>query len=72
MAALFLLYMIFFVKGSVHCNLQVRNGVITLLEAWIEVSPANRVLPAVADFLDSPKAFGAEGKVGLACPAFTR
>lgn len=42
--------------------MQVRDGVIRLLDAWIEVSPADRVLPAVAEFLDSPKAFGAEGK----------
>ncbi len=45
---------------------QVRDGVVTLLEAWVQVAPADRVLPALADYLNSPKAAGAEGKVGRA------
>ena len=42
---------------------QVRDGVITLLEAWVQVSSPERVLPGLADYLTSPKAAMAEGKV---------
>ena len=40
-----------------------RDGVITLLEAWVQVSSPDRILPALADYLTSPKAAMAEGKV---------
>ena len=43
--------------------MQVRDGVITLLEAWGQVSSPDRVLPGLADYLTSPKAAMAEGKV---------
>ena len=36
----------------------------TLLEAWAQVSGPDRVLPALAEYLTSPKAAMAEGKVG--------
>ena len=42
---------------------QVRDGVVTLLEAWARVSGPDRVLPALAEYLASPKAAMAEGKV---------
>ena len=42
-----------------------RDGVVTLLEAWARVSGPDRVLPALAEYLASPKAAMAEGKV---CP----
>ena len=42
---------------------QVRDGVIILLEAWVQASSPERVLPGLADYLTSPKAAMAEGKV---------
>ena len=36
---------------------------VTLLEAWARVSGPDRVLPALAEYLASPKAAMAEGKV---------
>ena len=49
-----------------------RDGVITLLEAWGQVSGPERILPALADYLTSPKAAMAEGKVSCqARPSFT-
>ncbi len=42
---------------------QVRDGVIILLEAWALASSPERVLPGLADYLTSPKAAMAEGKV---------
>ena len=36
---------------------------ITLLEAWVQVSSPDRIIPALADYLTSPKAAMAEGKV---------
>lgn len=50
-----------------HDWIQVRDGVVTLLEAWVQVVPADRVITPLADYLNSPKAAGAEGKV--CCPA---
>jgi len=40
---------------------QVRDGVVAMLEAWARVTPAERLLPSLADYLASPKA-GGEGK----------
>jgi hypothetical protein len=50
-------------------SLKVRDGVIRLLEAWMAVTSADRVLPVLADFSDSHKANGAEGKVNRRLPA---
>ena len=41
---------------------QVRDGVVAMLDAWAGVTPAERLLPALADYLTSAKA-GGEGKV---------
>ncbi len=46
-----------------HNCIQVRDGVVTLLEACVQVVPADRVIAPLADYLNSPKAAGAEGKV---------
>ena len=48
---------------SVVASAQVRDGVITLLEAWAQASSPERVLPGLAEYLASPKAAMAEGKV---------
>jgi len=37
---------------------QVRDGVVAMLEAWAGVTPAERLLPSLADYLASPKAGG--------------
>lgn len=44
------------------CGGQVRDGVVAMLDAWAGVTPAERLLPALADYLASAKA-GGEGKV---------
>lgn len=41
---------------------------ITLLEAWVQASSPERVLPGLADYLTSPKAAMAEGKVSRSFP----
>ena len=41
---------------------QVRDGVVAMLDAWASVTPAERLLPQLADYLASAKA-GGEGKV---------
>ncbi|KAK9814323.1 hypothetical protein WJX72_004049 [[Myrmecia] bisecta] len=43
---------------------QVRNALVTMLEAWVTVIPAERILPMVGDALAAPKA-SADGKVNV-------
>jgi len=48
-------------KVAPAAGAQVRDGVVAMLEAWARVTPAERLLPSLADYLASPKA-GGEGK----------
>jgi len=41
---------------------QVRDAVVVMLDAWISVSPADRLLPSIADTLINPKCL-ADGKI---------
>lgn len=39
-----------------------RDGVVTLMEAWVSVSAPDRVIPVLADYLGTSRGAGAEGK----------